>query len=348
MPSRKQNETKSAQARQSDHSLVEALQNLVNDMTRAATEADAQEGLKRLKELRIAFLGGAEGDLKSARRDAEALIAWVEQRLEQLREQLARKRRAQEGEAMEQIAREREAAGPSLLPTELIDAVVHATESKDPEAPTSSAPQAEPVREQEAPREKRKAAEKAAEKKAEKKTEKKAEPAQAGKEPEWKRFELLAAHLAASVREDKDYFEKLRRSVKAKGPRQKAPADDQKAEAHFRTVHDLGKRLVNLELHTKSLAAAEDGAERLLKTAARELKGFFKDFKAAKEKLPEMAGEYERLFGGWAEKLSAIKPEKGGDILEKLRAGKQPQAEARQEAAADAPQLVLRRNEWEQ
>ena len=348
MPSRKQNETKSAQARQSGRSLVEALQGLVNDMTRAATEADAQEGLKRLKELRIAFLGGAEGDLKSARRDAEALIAWVEQRLEQLREQLARKRRAQEGEAMEQIAREREAAGPSLLPTELIDAVVHATESKDPEAPTSSAPQAEPVREQEAPREKRKAAEKAAEKKAEKKTEKKAEPAQAGKEPEWKRFELLAAHLAASVREDKDYFEKLRKSVKAKGPRQKAPADDQKAEAHFRTVHDLGKRLVNLELHTKSLAAAEAGTERLLKTAARELKGFFKDFKAAKEKLPEMAGEYERLFGGWAEKLSAIKPEKGGDILEKLRAGKQPQAEARQEAAADAPQLVLRRNEWEQ
>ena len=222
MPSRKQNETKSAQARQSGRSLVEALQSLVNDMTRAATEADAQEGLKRLKELRIAFLGGAEGDLKSARRDAEALIAWVEQRLEQLREQLARKRRAQEGEAMEQIAREREAAGPSLLPTELIDAVVHATESKNPEAPTSSAPQAEPVREQEAPREKRKAAEKAAEKKAEKKTEKKTEPAQAGKEPEWKRFELLAAHLAASFREDKDYFEKLRKSVKAKGPRASA------------------------------------------------------------------------------------------------------------------------------
>lgn len=347
MPSRKQNETKSAQARQSGRSLVEALQGLVNDMTRAATEADAQEGLKRLKELRIAFLGGTEGDLKSARRDAEALIAWVEQRLEQLREQLARKRRAQEGEAMEQIAREREAAGPSLLPTELIDAVVRATESKDPEAPTSSAPQAEPVREKEAPREKRKAAEKAAEKKAEKKTEKKAEPAQAG-EAEWTRYERLAAHLAASFREDKDFFEKLRRSVKAKGPRQKAPEDDQKAEAHFRAVHDLGKRLVNVELHTKTLAAAEAGTERLLKTAARELKGFFKDLKAAKEALPEMAGEYERLFGGWAEKLSAIKPEKGGDILEKLRAGKQPQAEARQEAEADAPQLVLRRNEWEQ
>ena len=105
---------------------------------------------------------------------------------------------------------------------------------------------------------------------------------------------------------------------------------------------------MNVELHTKTLAAAEAGTERLLKTAARELKGFFKDFKAAKEALPEMAGEYERLFGGWAEKLSAIKPEKGGDILEKLRAGKQPQAEARQEAEADAPQLVLRRNEWEQ
>ena len=249
---------------------------------------------------------------------------------------------------MEQIAREREAAGPSLLPTELIDAVVCATESKDPETPTSSAPQAEPVREKETPREKRKAAEKAAEKKTEKKTEKKAEPAQAGKEPEWKRFELLAAHLAASVREDKDFFEKLRKSVKAKGPRQKAPEDDQKAEAHFRAVHDLGKRLVNVELHTKTLAAAETGTERLLKTAARELKGFFKDLKAAEEALPEMAGEYERLFGGWAEKLSAIKPEKGGDILEKLRAGKQPQAEARQEAEAEAPQLVLRRNEWEQ
>ena len=61
-----------------------------------------------------------------------------------------------------------------------------------------------------------------------------------------------------------------------------------------------------------------------------------------------MAQELDRLFGGWAEQFAAIKPEKGGDILEKIRAGKQPQAEARQEAEADAPQLVLRRNEWEQ
>ena len=37
--------------------------------------------------------------------------------MEQLRQQLARKRRAQEGEVMEQIAKQREAEDPSLLPT---------------------------------------------------------------------------------------------------------------------------------------------------------------------------------------------------------------------------------------
>ena len=90
----------------------------------------------------------------------------------------------------------------------------------------------------------------------------------------------------------------------------------------------------------------------MVKTAARELKNFMRDFKTAKEKNPGMAGEYERRFGGYAEQFSAMKPEKGGAILELCRTERRPQqptAEKELEREADVPQLVLKRDDdWQQ
>lgn len=345
-------------------SLVEALQALAAEMAKAGTEAEAEAGLKKLRQIRTDFLGkeNGSGTVNAARRDAEALIAWLEARLEQLKLQLARRRRAQEGEVMERLAKQREAEGPSLLPTELVDAVVHSTETRDPEAVTSTAPVKEPGPAEETPDRKKPPAK-------EKEKEEPKESASGGAEkqptadkpkpappkPEFTKYEQLAAHLAASVGENSYFFEKLRKAAKRSGKAQKAPEDDKAAEAHYRRVHDLGKRLVNLELHAKAIAKAKNNKEPvspLLKTAARELKNFLRDFRTAKEEAPEMAGDYERRFGGWAEQLSAMKPEKGSAILELCRAErrpKQPTAEREPEREAEAPQLVLKRDDnWQQ
>ncbi len=379
-------------------SLVEALQALAAEMAKACSEAEAEAGLKRLRQIRTEFLGQENGDgaVNAARRNAESLIAWLETRLDRLKLQLARKRRAQEGEVMEQLAKQREAEGPSLLPTELVEAVVYVTDARDPEEVMSTAPTAEPTRADETAakkkpsgREQEKAPDKApkqttrgqttpepsasaeakpAQTKPAQTTPAQTTPAPAtprlpkpalskptAEKPEFTKYERLAAHLAASVGENSYFFEKLRKTARRDGPVQKAPADEKAAETHYRTVRDLGKRLVNLELHAKAIAKARERKEPvspLVKTAARELKNFMRDFKTAKEKNPGMAGEYDRRFGGYAEQFSAMKPEKGGAILELCRTERRPQqptAEKELEREADVPQLVLKRDDdWQQ
>lgn len=371
-------------------SLVEALQSLVSEMAKVSTEAEALQGLHRLRELRVEFLSG-EG-IQSVRRDAEALVSWVETRLEQLRKQLAKKQRMLEGEAMEKMARQREAEGPSLLPAELIDAVVHSTNSKEPDLPKHSqpAPDSEKVKSGKQPGKVRDAHSSGRQKQQTLHTEDKPTdkqtgtaaapssaqeqplpgqqaPAGAGKperkpavaakpEPErkteWSLYEKLMAHMTACLQEDPGYFDKLRRNAKRPGPRQNAPADDQKAEQHYRTVHDLGKRLVNLELHAKALAREPEQRQRiaLLRAGAKELKCFLRDLKSAQEQLPEMAAEYKRLYGGYAEQFAAMKPEKGAALLtERKPAAAQEQQPAPRQEAAELPQLVLRReDDWQQ
>ena len=464
-----------AESGKPDASLVEALQALAADMAKAESDADAERGLKRLQQIRADFLGGAPESpaAREARRKAEALVAWVEARLEQLRQQLARKRRAQEGEVMEVIAKQREAEAPSLLPTELVDSVVHSTAKADPEekrkkkksaaatapehrtseekkkpgkaaktireekkeeptpgeetpgketpgketpgmetpgehtpgaqtpeattpsaeTPTSETPQTTPetppqetrTPETAAPEERapevRPPEARAPEERAPEARPPEARPPEArapeARPPEanppeqagpaeppkqnWTKFEVLAAHLAASVKEDPKFFDKLRSDAKRDLPRIRAPEDNEEAETHYRAVHRLSKRLVNTELHAKALAKAEENhapQAPLLRTTARELKGFLQDLKKGREKLPEMAGEYDRLFSGYAEQFAAMKPDKGSGILEKCReepvreAGEQihaPEAGPRPEAPeAEAPQLVLRADAWHQ
>lgn len=359
-------------------SLVEELQALAAEMAKASSEAEAEAGLKKLRQIRTDFLGKENdpGVINAARRDAEALVAWLEARLEQLKLQFARRRRAQEGEVIEQIAKQRETEGPSLLPTELVDAVVRSTEAKDPEEVTSAGPKSEAEKSEEtheendtparkimkALEEKRQSTEESVKQAdvpqsaaAEKPKEKPETPKPAPEKPEFTKFEQLAAHLAASVGENSYFFDKLRKNAKRPGKAQKAPEDDRAAEAHYRRIHDLGKRLVNLELHAKAIAKAKNNHEPvspLLKSAAKELKSFLRDFKTAKEENPELAGDYERRFGGYAEQFSAMKPEKGSAILDLCRTERrprQPAAEQDPEREAEAPQLVLKRGDnWQQ
>lgn len=285
---------------------------------------------------------------------------------------------------MERIARQREADAPDLFPSEMIDALMRAAGHPDKQKPAPAASDGkadqpghgdphEPhgKKEYKAVKETRKAASGTQIAPAEPPSKTlrpedpsgsasppvgvKTDPTPAGKpasKSEWTKYERLAAHLAASVQEDPRFFEKLRVAAKRNGTGARPVRDQPASEAHFRSVQALNWRLVHLELHAKALARATERREpvaSLMKTAAREIKGFLQDYRRAKEVHSECSEEYEREFGGYAEQLSAMKPVKGRAILDLYRAERQPKPK---EAAEDAPkrepevpQLVLKRED---
>ena len=381
----KQKATRAESGKSRSASLVDALQALAAEMSKVGTELEAEEGLKRLRHIQAEFLeGSSPAGAAEARRNAEALVSWLEARLEQLRQQLARKRRAQEGEAMERIARQREADAPDLFPSEMIDALMRAADKPDKQKPAPAASDGradqpghgdphEPhgKKEYKAVKETRKAASGTQIAPAEPPSKTlrpedpsgsasppvgvKTDPTPAGKpasKSEWTKYERLAAHLAASVQEDPRFFEKLRAAAKRNGTGARPVRDQPASEAHFRSVQALNWRLVHLELHAKAIARATERREpvaSLMKTAAREIKSFLQDFRRAKEVHSECSEEYEREFGGYVEQLSAMKPVKGRAILDLYRAERQPKP---REAAEDAPKrepevlpLVLKRED---
>lgn len=381
----KQKATRAESGKSRSASLVDALQALAAEMSKVGTELEAEEGLKRLRHIQTEFLeGSSPAGAAEARRNAEALVSWLEARLEQLRQQLARKRRAQEGEVMERIARQREADAPDLFPSEMIDAFMRVAGHPDKQKPAPAASDGkadqpghgdphEPhgKKEYKAVKETRKAASGTQIAPAEPPSKTlrpedpsgsasppvgvKTDPTPAGKpasKSEWTKYERLAAHLAASVQEDPRFFEKLRAAAKRNGTGARPVRDQPASEAHFRSVQALNWRLVHLELHAKALARATERREpvaSLMKTAAREIKGFLQDFRRAKEVHSECSEEYEREFGGYVEQLSAMKPVKGRAILDLYRAERQPKP---REAAEDAPKrepevlpLVLKRED---
>ena len=381
----KQKATRAESGKSRSASLVDALQALAAEMSKVGTELEAEEGLKRLRHIQAEFLeGSSPAGAAEARRNAEALVSWLEARLEQLRQQLARKRRAQEGEVMERIARQREADAPDLFPSEMIDAFMRVAGHPDKQKPAPAASDGkadqpghgdphEPhgKKEYKAVKETRKAASGTQIAPAEPPSKTlrpedpsgsasppvgvKTDPTPAGKpasKSEWTKYERLAAHLAASVQEDPRFFEKLRAAAKRNGTGARPVRDQPASEAHFRSVQALNWRLVHLELHAKALARATERREpvaSLMKTAAREIKSFLQDFRRAKEVHSECSEEYEREFGGYVEQLSAMKPVKGRAILDLYRAERQPKP---REAAEDAPKrepevlpLVLKRED---
>ena len=384
----KQKATRSESEKTRSDSLVDALQTLAAEMSRASTELEAEEGLKQLHQIQAEYLDRASpaGAPAEARRNAEALILWLEARLEQLRQQLARKRRAQEGALMERIARQREADSPDLLPSQMIDAIMRAADKPDTQTTAPSASDGKTDLSERSPgdppephgRKEKKPAEETrtpasatpiAPAEPPSKTLRpedpsgsasppvgvKTDPTPAGKpasKSEWTKYERLAAHLAASVQDDPRFFEKLRAAAKRSGTRPRAVPGQRASETHYRTVCALNQRLVNLELHAKAIARAAERREpvaSLMKTAARELKGFLQDYRSAREDASELSGEYERLFGGYAEQLSAMKPVKGRAILDLCRTERQPKpieaAEDAPKREPEVPQLVLKRED---
>lgn len=384
----KQKATRSESGKTRSDSLVDALQALAAEMSRASTELEAEEGLKQLHQIQAEYLDRASpaGAPAEARRNAEALILWLEARLEQLRQQLARKRRAQEGALMERIARQREADSPDLLPSQMIDAIMRAADKPDTQTTPPAASDGKTDLSERSPgdppephgRKEKKPAEEtrtpasatpiapAASPSMPLRPERpsdgaspavggKTDPTPAGKpveKSEWTKHERLAAHLAASVQDDPRFFEKLRAAAKRSGTRPRAVPGQRASETNYRTVRALNQRLVNLELHAKAIARAAERREpvaSLMKTAARELKGFLQDYRSAREDASELSGEYERLFGGYAEQLTAMKPVKGRAILDLCRTERQPKpieaAEDAPKREPEVPQLVLKRED---
>lgn len=383
----KQKATRAESGKSRSASLVDALQALAAEMSKVGTELEAEEGLKRLRHIQAEFLeGSSPAGAAEARRNAEALVSWLEARLEQLRQQLARKRRAQEGEVMERIARQREADAPDLFPSEMIDAIMRAADKPDTQTTPPAASDGKTDLSERSPgdppephgRKEKKPAEEsrtpasatpiapAASPSMPLSPERpsdgaspavgvKTDPTPAGKpaeKSEWTKHERLAAHLAASVQDDPRFFEKLRAAAKRSGTRPRAVPGQRASETHYRTVRALNQRLVNLELHAKAIARAAERREpvaSLMKTAARELKGFLQDYRSAREDASELSGEYERLFGGYVEQLSAMKPVKGRAILDLCRTERQPKpieaAEDAPKREPEVPQLVLKRED---
>ena len=175
--------------------------------------------------------------------------------------------------------------------------------------------------------------------------------------------------MAASTREDPKFFDKFRKAALRSGPRVNAPADNRAGERHLESIYELNKRIMHIDLQTRALAKAKDRQDALLpllKATARQINGFMREFKAFKEARPEQAAEYERRFGGYAEQFSAMKPEKGKEILEQCLAERQhvlPAAKAPEPTREpilpaakepdptrepEVPQLVLKRDDWQQ
>ena len=287
---------------------------------------------------------------------------------------------------MERIARQREADSPDLLPSQMIDAIMRAADKPDTQTTPPAASDGKTDLSERSPgdppephgRKEKKPAEEtrtpasatpiapAASPSMPLRPERpsdgaspavggKTGPTPAGKpaeKSEWTKYERLAAHLAASVQEDPRFFEKLRAAAKRSGTRLRAVPGQRASETHYRTVCALNQRLVNLELHAKAIARAAERREpvaSLMKTAAREIKGFLQDYRSAREDASELSGEYERLFGGYAEQLSAMKPVKGRAILDLCRAERQPKpieaAEDAPKREPEVPQLVLKRED---
>ena len=322
--------------------LSEELQRVTARLAEAGSESDALDGLERLKRLSAEL--GASGCGADARREMEALIDRAEASLEKVLTVLARKRRLQEGDAMERIAARREAE------TDIMGTLKAAAETGACIPPGGASPASEEEKTVEAspppahgpaPNEPEKspAADPDANDAASP-----APPVKEAPKPEWSRAYRIVAHMAASVTEDRKFFEKLRKSAVKPGKALPAPADHAQAEKHFRAVHGLNVRLINIELKIKAIAAAYKNnrpVSDLFLTASNEIKGFMRDYKARMDEMPDMCAEYERQFGGYAERFASLPAPKGGKLLARCLLEQRNEAPA---ACPDGAQRVLRRD----
>lgn len=335
-------------------SLAEELQSITAGLSGTESETEVSRGLDRLKELRARFAAhrpGRDPAAAASIKRAEELIDRAEENLKKLRRYLAHKRRIQEGQLMRKGAEQR-GAGPDPLGYALAASqALHPSKAERPgsaEQPASpkdgSAPLADILADAhadahvDAPVDAHADAHAAGAALV---------PSHAPEAPEandreWSRAQRLSAHMAASFAEDPKYFDRLRKDAVRNAKRIPAPHDNSAAEVHYRAVHSLNVRLMNIEMKIRALAKAAVSnrpVAELLQSSSNEIRGFMRELKARRAERPDMAAEYDRLFGGWAERFSSMPAAKGGEILGKCLS-EQRSSEA-PEADADNP-LVLR------
>ncbi|MBR6377034.1 MAG: hypothetical protein IKS05_04630 [Oscillospiraceae bacterium] len=270
-----------------------------------------REGLETLLRSAAAQAGGASPTLRAAAQRAAETILRLREKLAALRQQRRQKRRFQEGQAVARMQAQEMAA--ALQTGYALGSASKAADKAPPAAAEEAlkgapeAPQAAPVPEKAAPAPVLEA------------------PApEPRKEPKPLRHqeERLAVLLAGKLRENPALFAGIYPPERQPGPNF---ADDREAEAHFRAVHDLKRRMVNLELHLKGIgdaAAAGQPVFPLVRGAAREIREFRRDLAAAKQARPGLAEEYDRIFGGCAALFDQELPHRGGPVWDQYRAEK--------------------------
>ena len=158
------------------------------------------------------------------------------------------------------------------------------------------------------------------------------------KQPEPEKALQLIAHCAAAFQEDPRFFKNMMKSAQEHGA--DARPEDMMGTAQYETaMTKLRRRLVNLEMKTRSLAEAAGRGEpvsSLLQSAAREAKGFVKEFGDGKKQFPEKADAIDRVFGGVVKNWAAMKLDKGGKILEMYQAEKTAKKAAPKAAEEEA------------
>ncbi len=295
-------------------------QDRLNRLGELGAQLQSREGLDALLRSAAAQAGGANPGLRAAALRAAESIPLLREKLAALRQQRRQKRRFQEGQVIAKM-QARETAAAVQAGYALGSALVSDKKAAEPQAeipvpavetPGAAAPQEapdsgekvpvsapeSPVLEAPAP-------------------ERKMEP-----KPLRHREERLAILLAGKQRENPALFGGLYPPDRQPGP---VFADDREAEAHFRAVHDLKRRMVNLELHVRAIgdaAAAGQPVFSLVRGAAREIREFRRDLEAAKQARPGLAEEYDRTFGGCTALFDQELPHRAGPVWDQFRAEK--------------------------
>lgn len=320
--------------------LRDGLSQLMQDLSKASTDRETQEAMKRLEILRASIPPLKDEKDKGQQallKELNALSGSIEEMIREARFVLQRKRKIQEGEAMKRIEEEKANDG---IPDDLFDAIIQeapgsrASGAGADSASRTSGAKSSPKKKQRAPvadkpRQSTKKNEAFHSKGPESgilptgESDQAATPENsASKKPDDSAsMRRLAAALAGEYGQDPGFLSRL--LGRSADPNIE---DDRIAEAHHRAVHNLRRRLVNLELHLKAVVDAVKTGQpvySLIRGTTRDIKAFKKELKEAKEARPGLSEEMDRLFGGVEKHLETVSRDLGQDIWNQYRNEKQ-------------------------
>lgn len=288
-------------------SLREQLNHLAEDLTTASNEQETREIAKRLEIIQQSVPDSetSEADRSALMKEIAQKISVIEERLKQIHDRMQRKRRMQEGEVIENIKSEQNRYGVEVLPLITKGAPLSQIRKRTKEADLDEKIIMEPQLQDSPVKENEKMLEWNT-------------PEPKKEDENHRSFRRIVASLAETYGKNPQFLSKLG------GVLEQEPeiADAQTAEAHHRTVLNLRRRLVNLELHLKLIVEAAKTQQplySLIRGAARDVKEFHKELSAAKEARPNLADTYERLFGGYDKAFMDASNQLGQQIWNRYR-----------------------------